>query len=99
MIVGTPAYMSPEQLRGHAPDTRCDIFSLGVVAYEMLLGELPFGRGSLADIVLAHARGVPPLPEDHELPREITDAIRSALDPEPDKRPPTIRAFSASLGT
>ena len=62
MIVGTPAYMAPEQFRGGTTDARTDVFSLGVVAYEMLRGELPFGRGSLADVVLAQARGIPPFP-------------------------------------
>jgi serine/threonine-protein kinase len=96
MIVGTPAYMAPEQLRGLAPDVRCDIFSLGVVAYEMLTGELPFGRGSLADIVLAHAKGVPSFPAGG-LPADLEHAIRSALDPDPDERPPSASAFAQLL--
>ncbi|MBA2303681.1 MAG: protein kinase [Acidobacteria bacterium] len=97
MIVGTPAYMAPEQLHGVAPDARCDIFSLGVVAFEMLTGELPFGRGSLAEIVLAHARGVPVFPPLRPLPRGIEHAIRAALDTDPDKRPPTVQAFGQLL--
>ena len=93
IIVGTPAYMAPEQLHGVPPDARSDIFSLGVIAFEMLTGDLPFGRGSLADIVLAHARGVPPsLGQPHG--PTLDRAVRAALDPDPDKRPPTVRAFS-----
>ena len=64
MIVGTPAYMAPEQFHAVEADARTDVFSLGVIAYEMLSGELPFGRGTLADVVLAQARGVPPMPPD-----------------------------------
>jgi eukaryotic-like serine/threonine-protein kinase len=94
MIIGTPAYMAPEQLRGLAPDARCDIFSLGVVAFEMLTGELPFGRGSLADIVLAHARGVPAFPERRRLPSDLEHAILAALETDPEKRPPTVQAFA-----
>ena len=97
MIVGTPAYMAPEQLRGFVPDARCDIFSLGVVAFEMLTGALPFGRGSLADIVLAQARGVPHFPPDTRVPADLEDAVRAALDPDPDRRPPTAQAFGRLL--
>jgi predicted Ser/Thr protein kinase len=90
MIVGTPAYMAPEQLRGAAPDARTDIFSLGVIAYELLSGDLPFGRGSLADVVLAHARGVPPLAG---VPPALERAVRAALEAEPDRRPASAQAF------
>jgi predicted Ser/Thr protein kinase len=98
MIVGTPAYMAPEQLRGIQPDARCDIFSLGVVAFEMLTGELPFGRGTLADIVLAQARGAPPFPAGHDLPASLEHAVRAALQAEPDDRPPSVEAFARLLG-
>ena len=64
MIIGTPAYMAPEQFHAVEADARTDVFSLGVVAYEMLSGDLPFGRGTLADVVLAQSRGVPPMPPD-----------------------------------
>ena len=97
MIIGTPAYMAPEQLHGITPDARCDIFSLGVIAFEMLTGELPFGRGSLADIVLAQAQGVPTFPPGRALPAGLEHAVRAALNTDPDKRPPTVQAFAQLL--
>jgi eukaryotic-like serine/threonine-protein kinase len=96
MIVGTPAYMAPEQFHAVAADTRTDVFSLGVVAYEMLSGDLPFGRGTLADVVLAQSRGVPPMPPDI-IPPSAERAIRSALDPDPDRRPASPQAFATLL--
>jgi eukaryotic-like serine/threonine-protein kinase len=96
MIVGTPAYMAPEQLRGVAPDARTDVFSLGVIAYEMLSGELPFGRGSLADVVLAHHRGVPAMTN---VPPALERAIRAALEPEPDRRPASPQALAHLIGS
>jgi serine/threonine-protein kinase len=96
MIVGTPAYMAPEQLHGLAPDARTDVFSLGVIAYEMLTGELPFGRGSLADIVLAHALANV---RDDRLPPGLRETIRAALSADPDKRPPSAHAFARLLAS
>ena len=96
MIVGTPAYMAPEQFHAVEADARTDVFSLGVLAYEMLSGELPFGRGTLADVVLAQARGVPPMPAEL-VPPEAERAIRSALDADPDRRPTTPQAFATLL--
>jgi serine/threonine-protein kinase len=91
MIVGTPAYMAPEQLRAGPTDARTDVFSLGVIAFEMLTGDLPFGRSSLADIVLAHARAVPHMTD---VAAPLARAIRSALEAEPDRRPASPQAFA-----
>ena len=99
MIIGTPAYMAPEQLRGLAPDARCDIFSLGVIGFEMLTGELPFGRGTLADIVLAHARGLTGFPSRHRVPAALQHAVLAALQTDPDKRPPSVRSFAQLLAS
>jgi putative nucleotidyltransferase with HDIG domain len=85
-ILGTPAYMSPEQCRGQAElDHRSDIYSLGVVIYEMLTGVMPFSQGSPADIMLAHLRDrpVPPIELRPKLSRHINDAILRSLEKDP----------------
>ncbi len=96
MLVGTPAYIAPEQFHGAAPDARTDVFALGVIAYEMLSGELPFGRGSLAEVVMAHARGVPPMPLPVAAPA-LDRAVRAALEIDRDRRLPTPGAFAELL--
>jgi serine/threonine protein kinase len=97
-IVGTPAYMAPEQLRGAPPDHRTDVFALGVVAYEMLSGRLPFSRGSLADIVLAQDRGALPLASaSARVPPALERVVMRALEMDPDRRPPSAHEFAAAV--
>jgi len=92
-IVGTPAYMAPEQLRGQPPSTHTDVFSLGVIAYEMLRGELPFGRGSATEVALAQAHGLPAGPLD-PLPPALARAVTAALAFDADRRPVSAQALA-----
>jgi eukaryotic-like serine/threonine-protein kinase len=97
-IVGTPAYMAPEQLCAAALDPRTDVFALGVIAYEMLCGDLPFSRGSLTEVILAQARGAQPLTErDPGIPAALDRAVRRALDMAPEERPATPHAFASAV--
>ena len=96
IIVGTPAYMAPEQLHAASTDARTDVFSLGVIAYEMFSGRLPFGRGTLAEVMLAQSRGVPPLSSD-DVSAAMERAVRAALELDADRRPATPQAFAHLL--
>jgi predicted Ser/Thr protein kinase len=91
-VVGTPAYMAPEQFHGMSTDARTDVFSLGVIAYEMLSGTLPFGRGTFADVVVAQSRGVPALGGD--VSPALERAVRAALERDADRRPATPQALA-----
>ncbi len=97
--VGTPAYLSPEQVVGEGVDHRSDIYSLGVVLYELLTGQLPFSGGTPVEIIVRRLHE-PPLP-----PRRIQPAISPALEAvilralarEPDARYPTMDAMVDEL--
>jgi tRNA A-37 threonylcarbamoyl transferase component Bud32/GAF domain-containing protein len=98
VLLGTPAYMAPEQLRSQPVDARTDVFSLGVIAYEMLTGELPFGRASLWDIGARQASGMKPLRSPHgDLPPHLEPAIARALSVDPAERPASAMAFASEL--
>ena len=86
--VGSPKYMSPEQVLGHKADRRSDIFSLGAVLYEMLTGRPPFAGDDLNAILYQVLNGIPPLPSDlnASLPPAFDRIIARALAKDPDKR-------------
>jgi serine/threonine protein kinase len=86
IVIGTSRYMSPEQARGLKVDARSDIFSLGIVLYELMTGKRPFdGRTStdiLAEIV---GRNPPPLTTFGDFPEELNWAINKTLEKEPEE--------------
>ena len=74
-LIGTPAYMSPEQALGQEIDFRSDIYSLAVVAYSLVCGELPF-TGKTSELFEFHRTGSPPAPASmRKIPRDVSDAI------------------------
>lgn len=96
MVMGTPAYMSPEQLAGRMLDHRTDIFSLGVMLYEMATGQRPFAGSSPAELVSAILRDIPPSVTDvrPELPTDLARVIRRCMEKDPRHRLQTARDVS-----
>jgi serine/threonine-protein kinase len=88
---GTPIYMSPEQATGKNIGPPCDIYSLGVIAYEALAGHPPFDGRTLAEVVCMHLSSEPErLHEKSGAPAELCDLIHRMLDKEPQIRPGSI---------
>jgi len=93
-LVGTPAYMSPEQAQGDEIDFRSDIYSLAVVAYSLVCGELPFTRDP-AKLFQDHRAGSSPPPAgNRKIPRDVADTIVAGLARNPDDRPASAVAFT-----
>ncbi len=88
MVLGSPKYMSPEQVVGQDVDGRSDIFSLGVVLYEMLTGKPPFSGDNISAIMFRILNEMPPPPGDlrPELPKAFNDIVARALAKHPDDR-------------
>jgi eukaryotic-like serine/threonine-protein kinase len=98
-LMGTPAYLSPEQILGNVQDSRSDLFSLGIVLYQMSTGQRPFD-GDSVEAVCAQIISSAPLPPSHHnpsLPAEFDHVVMRCLSKNPDERFPTAEAFAASV--
>jgi serine/threonine protein kinase len=97
-ILGTPLYMSPEQCRGEHLDARSDIYSLGIIAYQMLAGATPF-TGETTSIITSHKEVQPtPVRElNKKLPQRVSRVVMSALEKDPAARPQNAMAFATAM--
>jgi len=98
-LLGTPNYMAPEQIRGEAADHRADVFSLGVVLYEMLTGEKPFQGDNVTVVThrIAYEDFIPPDHHGPGLPKSIERVLERALAKDPDERFPSVAEMAKAL--
>src|SRR6267142_3755117 len=99
IIRGTPEFMSPEQIRGKPLDARSDIYALGIVAFEMFTGKLPFQGRNAQEMMIARLRGQPtPIRQLRaDTPPAVEKALTKALQTNPDDRYTTALEFAAAL--
>ncbi len=95
-VLGTPLYMSPEQCRGERLDQRSDIYSLAVIAYQMLSGRPPF-EGDFKDVMEAHKSLEPDPLKAKKVRRKMKRAIHQALSKDAEGRPQTAEAFASEM--
>ncbi|HET6151140.1 MAG TPA: serine/threonine-protein kinase [Polyangia bacterium] len=101
IVVGTPDYMAPEQALGNAVDHRCDLYSLGVILFEMVAGRLPFVARTAREVMVQHMTATPPRPSQlnpaYNIPVELEDLILDCLRKEPQERPANIKEVEQRL--
>ncbi len=98
-VMGTPSYMSPEQVKGRAVDGRSDIFSLGVMLYEMVTGEKPFPGQNITTVIykIVNEEPVPPRQINPSIHAGISAIVMRALEKEPDQRYQSCREMLEDL--
>jgi serine/threonine-protein kinase len=99
LIVGTPHYMSPEQVQGNPLDARSDVYSMGVLIYELLVGRRPFESSSLTGVLTAHIteKAKPPIDQRPEIGRELNAIVMRCLEKQPGARYADAGALLADL--
>lgn len=87
-VIGSPKYMAPEQILGKEVDERADIYSLGVMMYEMLTGAPPYSKGDQMSVMYQHVQGKAPPPHEinNELPKELSDCVVTCMAVDKNKR-------------
>jgi serine/threonine protein kinase len=98
-IIGTVDYMAPEQIKGQDSDSRTDIYSLGILLYEMVTGRVPFASDSEYGLMMAQINEAPPPPRTivPQIPLHLEQAIMRALAKNPDARFQTVGEFRMAL--
>ncbi len=99
MVLGTPHYMSSEQAKGMPADQRSDIYALGVILYEMLVGKVPFDDKSIPSILVKHLTEAPRPPSSlrGDIPREVETLVLRCLEKDPEKRFQTADDLGTAL--
>ena len=99
MITGTPQYMAPEQALGKSIDKSIDIYALGIVAYELFTGRVPFSADTPVAVLMKQASEPMPLPPTNEVREEVTRAILRATAKDPAARWPSASAFARAISS
>jgi eukaryotic-like serine/threonine-protein kinase len=100
-VFGTPRYMSPEQAQGKPLDARTDLYSLGVIVYQMLTGRPPFTDNDAVVVMARHIKSAPKRPNevapDANVPKELEDVVMRALSKDPAERQASADVFAGEL--
>ena len=98
-VIGSPKYMAPEQILGKKVDERADIYSLGVIMYEMLTGTPPYHRGDHMSVMYQHVQGraKPPIDLNPALPKGVSDVVMKCMSVDKEKRYSSMEEVSVAL--
>ena len=99
IVLGTPEFMSPEQIRGKPLDPRSDVYALAILAFEMFTGQLPFQGRNAQEMMIARLKGKPKMLREikEDMPIRLESVLAKAMSLEPGDRYPTMNAFAEAL--